>query len=127
MRLVDTSAWIEWVSRTELDRQIVPLLPARTEWLVPTIVQFELSKWVARNSAGQQRGEPMIAFSNGCVVAPLSTEIALAAAAIGQRHQLAVADSIVYATARAFGADLLTCDAHFEGMAHVLFIDKRTQ
>lgn len=33
-------------------------------------------------------------------------------------------DAIVYATALAYGADLLTCDAHFEGLPDVVFFRK---
>ncbi len=36
----------------------------------------------------------------------------------------ATADAIVYATALAHGAELLTCDAHFEGLANVIYIRK---
>ncbi|HEX8166801.1 MAG TPA: PIN domain-containing protein [Beijerinckiaceae bacterium] len=39
------------------------------------------------------------------------------------RHKLATADAIVYATARADAADLLTCD-HFEGLPAVRFVTK---
>lgn len=40
------------------------------------------------------------------------------------QHQLATADAIVYATARAHGAELLTCDAHFAKLAAVLYFNK---
>ena len=52
------------------------------------------------------------------------TKIALAAAAICSEHKLATADAIVYAAALEHGADLLTCDAHFEGLPGVMFIAK---
>ena len=35
-----------------------------------------------------------------------------------------MADAIIYATARAQGADLLTCDRHFEGLPGVRFFAK---
>jgi len=37
---------------------------------------------------------------------------------------LATADAIVYATALAHGADLLTCDRHFDGLRDVRFVPK---
>ncbi|MSO76410.1 MAG: type II toxin-antitoxin system VapC family toxin [Alphaproteobacteria bacterium] len=40
------------------------------------------------------------------------------------RHRLATADAIVLATALAHGADLLTCDRHFEGLPGVLFVPR---
>ncbi len=38
--------------------------------------------------------------------------------------KLATADAVVYATAREFGADLLTCDAHFEKLPNVIVVRK---
>ena len=55
---------------------------------------------------------------------PLDTEIALAAAESCREHKLATADAIIFATARAQGAMLLTCDAHFEGLPGVTLIEK---
>jgi len=37
-------------------------------------------------------------------------------------HLLAIADAIVYATALLHGADLLACDAHFDGLPGIMFI-----
>ncbi len=39
-------------------------------------------------------------------------------------HRLATADAVVYATARQRGAELLTCDAHFKGLAGVTLFAK---
>ena len=123
MRLVDTSAWIEWLMDTPTGKAISPLIPAQGDWLTPTIVQLELAKWLARE-LGEDRADQVIAFSQMCHVAPLDTKIALAAAELSARHKLATADAIVYATALAHDADLLTCDAHFEGLAGVRYVPK---
>lgn len=53
------------------------------------------------------------------------TKIALLAAELCARNGLPTADAIVYATALDRGADLLTCDAHFEGLDHVTYVAKR--
>lgn len=65
-----------------------------------------------------------IAYTQKCVVVPLDTAIALLAADLHREHQLATADAIVYATARHAGAELLTCDAHFENLPDVAFFPK---
>jgi len=57
-------------------------------------------------------------------VATLDTKIALQAAELHRQYKLATADAIVYATALAYDADLITCDAHFEGFPNVVFIRK---
>lgn len=123
MRVVDTSAWIEWLSDTEVGARVEPQLPAQEQWLVPTIVLLELAKWLGRTVSGGV-GDQVIAFSSVRRVISLSSEIALSAAELAMRHKLATADAIVYATALACEADLLTCDRHFEGLPFVELIPK---
>jgi predicted nucleic acid-binding protein len=123
MRLVDTSAWIEWLIASPTGQVVAARLPARRDWLVPTIVQLELAKWVTRE-IDEAKADQVIAFSQMCVVAALDTRLALAAADLCRTHKLATADAIVYATALDRGADLLTCDAHFAGLPHVTMIAK---
>jgi predicted nucleic acid-binding protein len=123
MRVVDTSAWVEWLTGSALGRKLAAELPERESWIVPTIVQLELSKWLWRE-LGEERADQVIAYTQKCVVIALDTPIALLAAELHRQHKLATADAIVYATARAHGAELLTCDAHFEKLPGVLHIAK---
>lgn len=123
MRLVDTSAWIEWLIDSPTGRAVAPHLPDQAEWLVPTMVQLELAKWLTRE-VGEDKADQVIAFTQLCVVLPLDTETALAAAEACRNQRLATADAIVYATARANGANLITCDAHFDGLPGVTVIEK---
>lgn len=123
MVLVDTSAWIEWLTGSPTGQAVAAQLPAQDDWLVPTIVQLELAKWLSRE-LDEDRADQVIAFSLLCRIAPLDTGIALTAAELCARHRLATADAIIYATARASGADVLTCDAHFEGLEGVRFLAK---
>ena len=121
--VVDTSAWIEWLVGSALGQRLRPHFPEKVECLVPTIVQLELSKWLVRE-VGEDAADLVIAYTQKCVVVPLDTEIALLAADLHRAHQLATADAIVYATAQHAGAGLLTCDAHFDGLAGVSFFSK---
>jgi predicted nucleic acid-binding protein len=123
MRLVDTSAWIEWLIGSPAGAAVAGALPERGQWLVPTIVQLELAKWLQRE-VGEDKADQVIAFTETCIVADLDTAIALSAADLCAAHKLATADAIVYATALAHGADLLTCDRHFEGLGGVCFVPK---
>jgi len=123
MRVVDSSVWIEWLIGSALGRKLTKEIPDRAECIVPTIVQLELSKWLLRE-LGEERADQVIAYTQKCVVVPLDTHIALAAAELHRQYRLATADAIVYATARANGAELLTCDAHFARLPGVLFFRK---
>ena len=123
MLLVDTSAWIEWLIGSPTGEQLSERLPQQSDWLVPTMVQLELAKWLTREF-GEDKADQVIAFTQVCQVVPLDTEIALAAADACRTHKLASADAIIFATARARGATLLTCDAHFQGLPGVTLIEK---
>jgi uncharacterized protein len=120
MRLVDTSAWIEFLIGSPLGRRLAKEIPQPDEWLVPTIVQHELAKWLVRE-LDEQDADRVLALSKTCVVAELDTKTALAAADCCARYKLATADAIIYATANAYGADLLTCDRHFERLPNVAY------
>ena len=120
MRVVDTSVWVEWLTGSPLGRRLFKEIPDRAECIVPTIVQLELSKWLLRE-AGEDQADQVIAYTQKCIVVPLDTHIALLAAELHSRHKLATADAIVYATAQAQAADLLTCDAHFAKLPAVLY------
>ena len=123
MRLVDSSAWIEWLIGSPVGKTVAEGLPNQSSWLVPTMVQLELAKWLTRER-GEAEADQVIAFTQVCSVAPLDTEIALAAAEAHRTHGLATADAIIFATAGAHDADLLTCDRHFEGLPGVILIPK---
>ena len=124
MRVVDTSAWIEWLIGGPHHRTLTKEFPEKAQCVVPTIVQLELAKWLARE-VGDDKADQAIAYTQKCVVAPLDTRIALHAADLHRQYKLATADAIVYATALEYSADLLTCDAHFEKLPGVLLVRKR--
>jgi predicted nucleic acid-binding protein len=123
MRVVDTSAWLEWLSDSPLGRKVGLELPQTEGWIVPTIAQYELARYLARE-VSEDAADDTIAFSTQCVVAHLDTRLALRAAEMARDYKLAMADAIVYATAVDMGADVLACDAHFSELAHVLYLAK---
>jgi predicted nucleic acid-binding protein len=123
LRVVDTSAWIEWLTGSALGKTQAKQFPDKPQCIVPTIVQLELSKWLVRE-VGEDQADQVIAYTQKCAVVPLDTTIALLAADLHREHKLATADAIVYATAQNQMAELLTCDAHFKGLPGVVFFAK---
>jgi predicted nucleic acid-binding protein len=123
MRVVDTSAWIEHFIASPTGKRLAPEFPTANECLVPTIVQHELAKWLTRE-LDEQTSSEVIAFTNTCLVVQLDTRTALIAADLSRQHKLATADAIIYATALRQNVALLTCDAHFKDLPHVIFIAK---
>ncbi len=58
--MVDTSAWTEWLLGSALGKRLADELPARDSWVVSTIMQLELSKWLLRE-ADDDRADSVIA------------------------------------------------------------------
>lgn len=123
LRVVDTSAWIEWLIASAVGKKLAKELPEKALCIVPTIVQLELSNWLWRE-LGEAQADQVIAYTMKCRVEPLDTATALLAADLHRQHKLATADAIVYATAVQHGAELLTCDAHFKDLPGVVLFPK---
>ena len=123
MRVVDTSAWIEWLLGTALGKRLEPELPPNDEWIVPTIVQYELMRASIR-ALSRAQADVALAFSNKLAIRQLDTDLAVAAVDYAERHSVPMADAIIYATAMKHGADLLACDAHFASLPGVVYFAK---
>ena len=78
MRVVDTSAWLEWLVDSDLGRKVGREMPSQEAWIVPTVVQYELTRWLTREVSDEAAGRA-IAFSSECVVTTLDTTLALRA------------------------------------------------
>lgn len=123
MRVVDSSAWIEWILDSPLGQQLSDQIPEPGDCIVPTIVQLELSKWLLREQ-DEDALNNFIAYTMLCNVVPLDTAIARRAAEVAMQHKLATADAIIYATALQHDGDVLTCDAHFKGLENVIYLPR---
>jgi predicted nucleic acid-binding protein len=123
LRVIDTSAWIEWLVGSALGKKLAKEFPEKQLCIVPTIVQLELSKWLWRE-LGEAEADQVIAYTLKCRVEPLDTATALLAADLHRQHKLTTADAVVYATALQHGAELVTCDAHFKGLPAVALFPK---
>ncbi|MFN7177439.1 MAG: PIN domain-containing protein, partial [Thermaurantiacus sp.] len=60
MVLVDTSAWIEWLIGSATGDRLAEQLPDQADWLVPTMVQLELARWLTRE-VGEDKADRVIA------------------------------------------------------------------
>jgi predicted nucleic acid-binding protein len=125
MILPDTCIWIEALLGTTLGERFRPLLRGGDGLIVPTIVQFELWKWVRRELSFEEADRAITLTHLGKVL-PVGEHIALTAAELSMEHGLAAADAIIYACARMHDAELLTIDAHFEGLPGVRFVKKKS-
>lgn len=120
MNVVDSSAWLEYFADGPNAKHFAKPIENPDELLVPAITLLEVFKRIA-----QQRDEATalqyVAVMRQSTIVDLDASLALRAAALGLRHKLPLADSIIYATAQAADALVWTQDADFEGLAGVKF------
>lgn len=121
--LVDTCGWIEYATDGPLADTFAPYFRDLTRLVVPTVIQFELFKWGCRER-DESTALELIGLTEHGQVVPLTTPIALLAADLASQHRLAMADALIYATARQESVVLATCDMHFSGIPGVRYVAK---
>lgn len=75
-----------------------------------------------RRDLSEDRAIAAVAALRRATIAPVDEPLALEAADLSLEHGLAMADSFVYATARRFGATLVTGDADFDGLPDTVVV-----
>ena len=121
MNIVDSSGWLEYFANgTNADFFSQPIEDTDA-LIVPSISIYEVFKRIL-----QQRDETealnAIAFMQSGKIIDLSSPIALHAARISADLKIPMADSIMLATAREYGAKLWTQDSDFDGLDGVEYI-----
>ena len=71
---------------------------------------------------GEERAVEAVSALRETTIEPLSESLALEAADLGLAHGLAMADSIILASATRHGAEIVTADADFEGLPDVTLV-----
>ena len=121
--IVDSSGWVEYLGEGPKAAAYARFFEKDHVILLPTIIVYEVFKKLLRERGvsfadqffGQAR---QLAEST----IPLDTDLAIQSARLSSETGLPMADAIIYATARALQADLITSDAHFSGLPGVTLI-----
>ena len=123
MNLIDSFGWIEYFAEGSLAQKYAQYIePAtRENTVTPTIVVFEVYRRL-KVKKGEQRALEAYAQLTETRMVDLDDGIALLAADLSLELGLGMADSIVLATARRFGAQILTSDRHFENIPEAKLI-----
>jgi predicted nucleic acid-binding protein len=124
VRLIDPSGWLEVFRGGPHADRVARLLADPADVLTPTIAIYEVYK-VLKRDASEEDALQAVAQMLRTNVVPLAETLALEAADASLEHSLAIADAIVYATARSRGIELVTTDADLEGLPGVVFLSKK--
>lgn len=118
MNVVDSSGWLEYFANGPNADFFAAAVEKTSELIVPTLSLYEVFKRVLR-----QRGEgdalQAIAVMVQATVVDLDIDVALSAAKVSIDLKLPMADSVMLATARRYGAVFWTQDAHYDGVQGV--------
>jgi toxin FitB len=124
MNVVDSSAWLEYFADGPNAGEFAKPIEASRSLLVPTLSLFEVFKRIAQQR-GEDEGLRAVAVMEQGKVVDLDRATALAAARISIDHGIAMADSIMFATAQRHAAILWTQDADFEGLPQTRYFVRR--
>jgi predicted nucleic acid-binding protein len=123
VNLVDSSGWLEYLANGRNAGRFAAPLEKTSELIIPSACLTEVFKVVSR-----QRGEAAalqaVALMQQGLVVDLDRDLAILAARLGLVHKLPLADSIVFATGRAFEATVWTQDEDFEGLENVRYFPR---
>jgi len=123
LTVIDSSGWIEIFTGGPLAGAFRQRVEGAKALLVPTIVLYEVYK-VIRREASEEQADEAAAWLKGLTLIPLDDRLALEAADYSLRHRLSLADAVVYATAQAHHATLITSDEHFRGLPEVEYLSE---
>jgi predicted nucleic acid-binding protein len=123
MNVVDSSAWVEYFVDGPNAGRFASAIEDSATLIVPAIALYEVFKWGLRER-GEQAALRLAGVMYQAWVVDLGPDLALAAARVSAEFDLAMADSVILATARAHGATLWTQDADFAHVPGVRYVPK---
>ena len=123
MNIIDSSLWIEFFAGTELDISIINAIRRKNELCVPSICLYEVRKKFVNDNDIEKANLAVDIMRIGKII-NMDSEIAILASDISKQYKLPLADSIIYATARIYEAEIYTQDKHFENLKQVHYFAK---
>jgi predicted nucleic acid-binding protein len=118
MNVVDSSAWLEYFADGPNAEEFAAPIQDADTLIVPSIALFEVFKRIRTQRDSEIALRAVSQMRRGKVV-DLDADLAVAAADLSADLKLALADSIILATAREFEATVWTQDIDFEGLEGV--------
>ncbi len=116
--VIDSSAWLEYLANGPNAGEFAAAIEAVERLVVPALVITEVLRRLDVLGRRDVVPEVLAHMRQGRIIA-LDDQLAVDAAVVGRLHGLALADSVVYATARAVEGVVWTQDEDFQSLAQV--------
>jgi len=123
MNMVDSSGWLEYFADGPNATAFAKPIEATRSLVVPTLSLFEVFKRIAQQRSEDEALRAIAVMEQGKVV-DLDRATALEAARLSMQHGIAMADSVMLATAYRHRATLWTQDSDFDGLAGARYFAK---
>lgn len=119
--VVDSSGWLEYLTDGTKAEAFAPYLEGKRVVIVPTVVIYEVRKILSLKKS-KTLADLFISNALRRTIAAFDEDLAVKSAELSIEHKLAMADAIIYATARHFEVDLITSDSHFGDLPGVTIL-----
>jgi predicted nucleic acid-binding protein len=123
MNVVDSSGWVEYLTDGKNAEFFSVTIHDTENLATPTICLYEVFKRVLSEYGDEIALDTMGPMWSGQIV-DLTPQLALEAARLSFDLKMAMADSLILATARTYNATLWTQNEHFKGIEGVKYIEK---
>jgi len=123
MNIVDSSLWVEYFLENDIDQSIIDTIKDTDNLYIPVISLYEVYKKFL-SIGDSEKANIAVAIMQNAAVIGINPQLAVLAAQLGKQYTLPLADSIIYATAVLWDAELYTQDKHFENLDHVHYFSK---
>ena len=122
--LIDSYGWIEYFSEGQLLEKYAKYIESasKSSFFTSAIILYEVYKRIKKLKDEQTALTAYAYMVAHTITIPVNKKIALEAADISLKHGLAMADSIIMATANMARAKIITSDKHFKGKENVVFV-----
>lgn len=123
--LIDSWTWIEYWKGGDLAKEAAQHIEGEEESIVSTINLAEVYFWVSRYYDETTANGKLLTIEKRCHVISVDRDVAIEAAKTKRKEKLALADSLILATARKAGAQVVTGDRDMKGLKDVIFLSAK--
>jgi predicted nucleic acid-binding protein len=119
--VVDSSGWLEYLTDGTKSEAFAPYLAEDHVVIVPAMVIYEVRKILSLKKS-KTLADLFISNALRRTIAAFDDDLAVKSAELSIEYKLAMADAIIYATARHFEVGLITSDSHFADLPGVTIL-----
>jgi predicted nucleic acid-binding protein len=120
--LIDSWSWIEYFQGKPRGKRALEAIEGEERAVVSAINLAEVYRWALSNRSKPEADLTHRILTRRCEIVPVSSSIAVRAAVLRHERKWGLGDALIFATAEASDARLVTGDPDFRNVPGVDFI-----